>query len=222
MASQAAIYYSGGQSNPADCVRAPVGEWYISQSDCLDGIGEGFQCNPRYINGVWSRYMPYARDSAACDGNLPPDILPQILDSTALIDTEVADYTEKPTLRLNMDGNIGQLQFRTNAGSVNIVWKQSDNVVAQLFNPVEYYYAVAFGPGVARLTINTMNGHATATFPFAGYLAKIQFQITNILPWQDTNPSSTDLSVSERTGKVARFSRKSAAHMQALSTHQLG
>ena len=189
---QSVFHFAGGQSNPTGCVRAPYDEWYVDETECLNNIPDGYQCNPRFINGVWDRYTPYARDSEACHGNLPPDILPQVLDSTSLVDTEIFQYAQNPILSLNTNGLIGELTFDfTNADTgstttVDIQWSQDNNVISTLFNPVSYYYAVPFGTGVARLALNTLNGHATATFPFQGFLAKITFQMTNIMPWQST------------------------------------
>lgn len=202
------FYFSGDQSNPSGCVRAPYDQWYPSQSSCIQGIEEGYVCNPRYINGAWDRFVPYARDTVACNGSLPPDILPQILDSMSLIDTELFQYTKDPQLSLNMNGYIGELTFTfadplsDKEELVSIQWSQSDNLSSTLYNPVAYYYAVPYEDGVARLAINSLNGHATITMPFQGFLGRLQFQMTNIMPWD----SST-----MRAGSSAKFAQAAQA-----------
>ena len=105
-----------------------------------------------------------------------------------LFDTELFVSPINPLLALNEGGFVGALTFTYmmedgSLGSVDLKWSQSDNIVNTLFNPVSYYYAVPYGTGVARLSLNTLNGHATVTLPFMGMLGKLQFQMTNIVPW---------------------------------------
>ena len=225
---QAAFHFSGGQSNPAGCVRAPYDQWYVSQSSCIDGIPDGYQCNPRYINGVWDRYTPYARDTSACTGNLPPDILPQILDSSSLVDTELFVSPINPLLALNEGGFVGALTFTYmmeggTLGSVDLKWSQSDNIVNTLFNPVSYYYAVPYETGVARLSLNTLNGHATVTLPFMGMLGKLQFQMTNIVPWHGGTEQKMAQMEAMATASAAASGRKGAARMmRTMTSPQIG
>lgn len=203
-----------GSATGDGCVRAPYDEWYVSRSECLQQLPDGYQCNPRYINGVWDRYTPYARDTTDCGGPMPADLLPQVLGATSLVDTEIAEYINDVQLSLGYGGNVGELSFSYNDQTnenmpVTMTWNESDNVNDTLFNPVEYVYAVPYGTGIARLTINTINGRATARFPFAGYLAKLVFQITNIQNWQQAPNTSTTNQPrgSARTSTASRMCR---------------
>ncbi|MCH9717016.1 MAG: hypothetical protein K0U52_08030 [Gammaproteobacteria bacterium] len=183
MTPQAAFAMQGGQSNPQGCVRAPYNQWYVTRELCQQDLPTGYQCNPRYINGVWSRYAPFARDTVECGGVLPADLLPQVLLTPSLIDTQSSTYLSNVTLSLNEGGNVGVVRFTSRGKQVTVPFKQENQQQPDLFPPLEYHYAVPFGKGVMRLTINTMNGHATVTFPMGGFPSRIQFQITNILPW---------------------------------------
>ncbi len=184
LSPQAAFAMQGGQSNPEGCVRAPYNDWFVTRDLCQQGLPTGYECNPRYINGVWSRYHPWARDTVECGGVLPADLLPQALLAPSLIDTQTATYVSNVTLALNQGGHVAVLRFTSDGKQVTVPFNQENQQQPDLFPPLEYHYAVPFGTGVMRLTINTMNGHATVTFPMGGYPGLIQFQITNILPWQ--------------------------------------
>jgi len=184
-----ASYYSGCQSNPKGCVRAPYQDWYIRQSDCEADLKPGNECNPRYINGVWDRYSPYAQDSIACGGVLPPDLLNQTLLQPSMINTQSPSYLQNVSLSLNEGGAVGVLRFTTSEGqgkpkSVEVAFSQQHQQKPDLFPVLEYHYAVPYENGIMILAINTMNGHATVTFPMGRFPALIQFQITNIMPWQ--------------------------------------
>ena len=226
---------AGNMGADSGCVRAPYDEWYVDRSDCLQNIPDGLQCNPRYINGVWARYHPYARDSAACGGVLPADVLPQVLDATSIIDTEIATYIDNVQLALSTNGEVGKLRFTYNNSEtgnpqeqVNMTWNEENNVGNTLFNPVEYVYAVPYGTGIARLTINTLNGHATARFPFQNFLAKLQFQITNIQNWRETQrmntatANTTDHTLTQRIQAASRMSRQTGRSLQKMARVQLG
>lgn len=192
LAQPSAQYNAGGQSNPEGCTRAPYADWHVTESDCKSKLKPGQQCNPRYINGVWSRYMPYAADSVACGGPLPPNTLPQILLAPSLIDTQTPEYLHDVSLSLNEGGNVGVMRFHSmdeatgKLKPVVVKFSQKSQVQPNHHSPLEYYYAVPHESGVMRLTINTMNGHATVTFPHGRFPALVQFQITNIMPWQQS------------------------------------
>lgn len=194
-----AFYYAGGQSNPQGCVRAPYDQWYISETDCQKSLPADKQCNPRYINGVWDRYHPWAQDSVSCGGILPPDLLGQTLLTPSLINTQSPLYLQDLSLSLNEGSNVAVLRFGVSdeAGAtkaVKVEFKQQNQVQPDLYPPLEYHYAVPYESGIMVLTINTMNGRVTVTFPLGRFPALVQFQMTNIMPWQQ---NATDLAAGQ-------------------------
>lgn len=55
---------------PAGCVRGQPA--YIGKQECELNKPASETCNPRFINGAWDRFAPYARDTLACGGAEPP------------------------------------------------------------------------------------------------------------------------------------------------------
>jgi hypothetical protein len=186
--------YSYGQAlatDPAGCVRAPYNEWYANQKTCYAGLAPTDECNPRYVNGVWDYYHPFARDSKACGGILPPDILPQILDANAEVQGNLGTDVLSTLLKLNMDGNIGELLLTridpaTNAPrTYSTKFTQMDMITDELFSPLLYRYSKMSPEMGEKVTmdINTSNGYVTLLFEAPeGGPGVLQYVMTNIPP----------------------------------------
>ena len=168
--------------DPAGCTRAPASQWYVTQNDCKTGIGAGMACNPRYINdGAWNMYTPWARDSVACAGILPPGILGQVLTTPSLIDTQSPLQLSDLSVSMGENGHIAVFRFRIDGASKRqeVAFDQS-NQVSTLFTPLQYSYAVQYGQGIMTMQINTMSGQVTLAFPLGNMAAQIEFQLTNV------------------------------------------
>lgn len=173
---------NGGASDPVGCIRGPASQWYVTQSDCKNGLQPGMACNPRYINdGAWDMYTPWARDSVSCAGILPPGILGQVLRTPSLIDTQSPMALTDLSLAMGENGHIAVFRFRIDgaAKQQQVVFNQADQVPT-LFTPLQYSYSVRYGSGIMTLAINTMSGQLTLAFPLGNMAAQVEFQLTNI------------------------------------------
>lgn len=186
--------YSYGQAlttDPPGCERAPYGTWYANEKTCYRDLPATQECNPRYVNGVWDYYHPYARDSKACGGILPPDILPQILDSNSEVQGNLGTDVISTLLKLNMDGNIGELLL-TRIDPVtgmprtySTKFTQMDMITDELFSPLLYRYSKMSPEMGEKVTmdINTSNGYVTLLFEAPeGGPGVLQYVMTNIPP----------------------------------------
>lgn len=183
--------YSYGQSlttDPTGCVRAPFDQWYASQQTCYDQLPETHDCNARYVNGVWDYFTPYARDTKECNGILPPDILPQVLDSNSEVQGNLGTDVVNTVLKLNMNGNIGELFLTKMApGGVPATYRtaftQADMITDELFSPLLYRYS-KLSPEMGEkvtLEINTSNGYVTLLFEAPnGGPGVLQYVMTNV------------------------------------------
>jgi len=188
---------STGASLPTDnpaCVRPPMDQWYTDAAACALNAPADTTCDPRYINGVWTYYMPYAADPMACGGGVPADILPQVLDSTSIVQNNSWYTIDDVMLKLMMNGNIGELTFSTVVEGVphtyDLVFTQNDFIAVDLFAPLITRYSILM-PDLppelnqrAVLEINLTNGYATVLIPMGNGSSIIQFVMTNIVPVQ--------------------------------------
>lgn len=190
-------------SDPAGCVRAPFDQWYINQQECMTGIPGGYTCNPRFINGTYDRYTPSARDSKACGGPLPPDLLPQMLNNPSIVRGQCYYQFGSLSLSVMMGGHIAVLRYTSIVNGKPypnvVVFDQKDQVQNSLYWPMEHHYAVPFeaqpavagtASGIARLTINNLNGHISVSFGMGSTPCTVEWQLTNILPWQPASQAS--------------------------------
>jgi hypothetical protein len=176
--------------DPSACVRAPYDQWYMSAGDCQAGLPADQECNARYINGVWTYYKPYARDSKTCAGILPPDILPQILDGNSMVQGDLGADVLDVTLSLFVNGNIGELRvvkLDQNGAprTYTATFKQSDQIMDELYSPLLYRYSVmapGFNGEKVLLEINTGNGYAKVLFGAGDAPGVASFIMTNIPP----------------------------------------
>lgn len=176
--------------DPQACVRAPYDQWYMSAEECATGVPADQQCNPRYINGVWTYYKPYARDSKSCGGVLPPDVLPQMLDTTSIVQGDLGADVLDIRLNLFINGNIGEFtvvkadetgQPRT----YTAVFTQNDQIQDELYSPLLYRYSViapGFNGEKVVLELNTGNGYAKVLFGAGDAPGVVSFVMTNIPP----------------------------------------
>jgi hypothetical protein len=92
------------------------------------------------------------------------------------------------SLKLMMDGNIGEFHFNTNINgklhTEKVTWTQDNFLQNDLFFPLQMRYSQPYNGGIILLTINQINGHATVSFPMGNGPCIVQFMITSILPWQ--------------------------------------
>ena len=186
--------YSYGQAlttDPPGCVRAPYDTWYASEKTCYRGLPPNQQCNPRYVNGVWDYFHPFARDSRACGGILPPDILPQILDSNSEVQGNLGTDVVNTVLKLNMDGNIGELLLTRidpatgTPRTYSTKFTQLDMITDELFSPLLYRYSKMSPEMGEKVTmdINTSNGYVTLLFEAPeGGPGVLQYVMTNVPP----------------------------------------
>ena len=180
--------------DPAACVRAPMDQFFSTKQNCVENLPPGYECNARYINGVWPYYMAFARDSSSCDGGIPPDILPQMLDSNAIVQNDSWYTLDNVLLKLMMDGHIGQLTFSTNVEGVmhtyDIIFNQQDYIAEDLYAPLIYRYSVLMSDLPPQynqrviLEINLTSGYVTVTMPLGNGSALLKFVMTSILPAQ--------------------------------------
>jgi len=126
-------------------------------------------------------YTPWARDSVACAGILPPGILGQVLRTPSLIDTQSPMALTDLSLAMGENGHIAVFRFRVDGASKQqqVVFNQADQVPT-LFTPLQYSYSVRYGSGIMTLAINTMNGQLTLAFPLGNMAAQVEFQLTNV------------------------------------------
>lgn len=197
--------YSYGQSlttDPPGCVRAPYSQWYSNQKSCYQGLPAAEECNERYVNGVWDYFHPYARDSKACNGILPPDILPQVLDANAEVQGNLGTDVVNTILKLNMDGNIGELlltklDYATGVPrTYSVKFTQSDQITDELFSPLLYRYSKMSAEMGEKVTleINTSNGYVTLLFEAPdGGPGVLQYVMTNIPPIMPQSPAAQAL-----------------------------
>jgi hypothetical protein len=188
-----AYAYQYGQAltvDPSTCVRAPYDQWYMSAAECEAGLPADQQCNARYINGVWTYYKPYARDSKSCGGILPPDILPQILDSNSIVQGDLGADVLDIGLNLFVNNNIAELSVvkldeTGQPRKYTAVFTQNDQIVDELYSPLLYRYSVmapGFNGEKVLLEINTGNGYAKVLFGAGDAPGVVSFVMTNIPP----------------------------------------
>ncbi len=177
-------------TDPSTCSRAPYSQWYMSPQECMAAKTDTTHCNPRYINGVWTYYHPYALDSKACDGILPPDVLPQMLSNTSEVQGNLGSDVVKTSLNLMVNGNIGEFYLvkRSFDGALRTyktVFTQADQIQDELFSPLLYRYSV-ISPELGEkviLELNTSNGYATVLYGAEGNAPGVlQYVMTNIPP----------------------------------------
>jgi hypothetical protein len=160
---------------PSGCVRGVAA--FIGKDECEAGKSSGQVCNPRYINGTWDRFSPYARDSASCGGVEPPNLSPQILNDASLVHTSSWGSLDNLSLVLMMEGHIGTFTYSMDgAPSQSVVFNQPD-LAQELDAPLMYVYSVPHGAGVMRLTLNLTNGRATVTWPVGSGFGNVQYSI---------------------------------------------
>ena len=176
--------------DPSSCQRGAYDSWYMSADLCEQGLSPDQQCNPRFINGVWTYYKPYARDSKSCGGVLPPDILPQILDANSIVQGDLGSEILDIGLNLFVKGNIGEFRVvklddngvpRTHTA----VFPQSSQIQDELYSPLLYRYSVmapGFGGEKVVLELNTGNGYAKVLFGAGDAPGVVSFIMTNIPP----------------------------------------
>ena len=177
-------------ADPSGCVRAPYNQWYMSAEECHAGLGADQQCNARYINGVWTYYKPFARDSKSCGGILPPDILPQVLDAASIVQADLGSDVVDVTLTLFVNGNIGELRVvklddMGTPQTYTAIFKQENQIMDELYSPLLYRYSViapGFNGEKVVLEINTGNGYAKALFGAGGAPGVVSFIMTNVPP----------------------------------------
>lgn len=180
------------RSDPAGCVRAPMDQYYSTEENCMTDLPENMNCNPRYINGSWPYYFPFARDSASCDGGIYPDILPQILDMNSIVQNDSWYTLNNVVLKLMMDAHIGQLSFSVMVDDIlhtyDIVFTQQDFIANDLYTPLIYRYSVPMSDlpvelnQRAILEINLTNGYVNVSFPMGNGSSLLKFVLSSILP----------------------------------------
>ena len=175
---------SAMSTDPAGCVRPPPEEWYVDAATCAMNAPADTTCDPRYINGVWTYYKPYAADPVACAGGLPADILPQVLDSTSIVQNNSWYAIDNVMLTLMMNGTVVDGVQHT----YDLVFTQRDFIAVDLFAPLITRYSILM-PDLppelnqrAVLEINLTNGYATVLLPMGNGSSIIQFVMTNIVP----------------------------------------
>ena len=172
------------------CVRAPFNQYYSTEANCVESAPPNTSCNPRYINGVWPYYMPYAADASNCGGGLPPDILPQILDTNSIVQNDSWYSLDNVVLQLMVNNIIGQLTFTTTVDEVlhsySLIFTQNDMIARDLFAPLIYRYSVLMSdidPALnqrAILEINLSNGYVSVMFPMGNGSSLLKFIMTSI------------------------------------------
>lgn len=160
---------------PAGCVRGAAS--FVSQAECESAKPAGMVCNPRYINGAWDRFHPYARDGATCGGPLPPNITPQLLTDASLVQASGWEALSDMTLSLMQDGHVGSFAYSAGGAAQTVHFNQA-HLVQELDMPLMYVYAVSHGGGVMRLTLNLTNGRAKLSFPLGNGPAVIEYSIS--------------------------------------------
>ena len=161
---------------PAGCSRGTSA--YVSKELCEANKPSSEMCVPRYINGVWDRFHPYARDSVACAGALPPDLLPQTLNDESLVEAAAWEPIGAMSLGL-MNGSIGQFNAVIGGVAVRETFQQSD-LVESLDMPLSFVYSVPHDTGRMILTLNLTSGYASITAPHNGGTIVARWTITNI------------------------------------------
>ena len=131
---------------------------------------------PLKVNGVWDRYTPYARDSAACVGPLPPDLMPQLLNDASLVEASAWDPISDLSLSLMMEGHVGSFTATIAGKSFTENFGQKD-LVQSLETPVIFVYSVPHENGKMLLTLNLSSGYASVTFPHGGGPAVVRYSI---------------------------------------------
>ena len=188
-------YGEGLTTDPAGCVRGAFPDWYTSEASCNTDLPPNTVCNPRYANGVWTYFTPYARDSASCAGQLPPDILPQILEEPALAQGDCWYAMDDMSLALMVNGHIAEFNFTVLVDGApvrqTLIFNQADLLQDDLYAPLLYRYTIPL-PGSqrgerAQLEINLTNGYVTIMLPMGSGPCVIQYVMTNVLPVQTTS-----------------------------------
>ena len=164
---------------PTGCVRAPSTQYYVTKAECESVKPAGRTCVPRFDNGVWDRFHPYAQDTTQCGGAYPPSIMPQLLNDASLVEASCWEPLEDMSLALMMNGSVGKFDF-TVAGNANSVTFSQNNLVQELDMPLMYVYSTPFGDGVMRLSLNLTSGHVTVSFPYGNGPCVVTYAITNI------------------------------------------
>jgi hypothetical protein len=150
----------------------------VSRTECEVNAPFGVVCNPRFINGAWDRFHPYARDSAACGGPLPPNLSPQILNDASLVQASGWESLRDLSLSLMRDGHVGSFTYSAGGGSEQTVTFMQSHLVQELDMPLMYVYAVPHGTGVMRLALNLTNGRAKLSFPLGNGPAVVEYSIS--------------------------------------------
>jgi len=169
----AAIQPKSTAGTPSGCVRGSPD--FTTHTDCMSGKPEGQICVPRYINGAWDRYTPYARDTNTCAGAEPPSIVPQSLNDASLIESHGWKPLSDMGLTLMSNGHIGVLTFRVEGGGVETLTFDQGSLENELDKPLMYVYSVPYGTGRARLSLNLTSGQAIITFPLGNGAATIRY-----------------------------------------------
>lgn len=174
----AAIPTMSSAGTPQGCVRGAPD--FTTHSDCMTGKQSGQICVPRYLNGAWDRYTPYARDTAACTGAKPPDLVPQSLNDASLIESHGWEVMSGMSLSLMQDGHIGVLRFSAGGSAPQTLTFNQGDLENELDQPLMFVYSVPYATGRARLTLNLTSGHASVTFPLGNGFANVRYLISTM------------------------------------------
>ena len=163
---------------PAGCRRAAPAAYHVTKELCEAGKPSGEICVPRFTNGVWDRFSPYARDSAACMGPLPPDLVPQMLNDASLVEASAWEPITDMSLGLMTGGHIGKFDAVIGGVRVSETFGQKD-LIESVDMPLMFTYSVPHMSGRMLLTLNLTSGYAGVTFPHGGPVV-VRYVITNI------------------------------------------
>jgi len=137
-------------------------------------------CNPRYINGTWDRFTPYARDSLTCGGAEPPNVAPQVLGDGSLVEASSWEFLDNLSLGLMMNGKIGSFSYTLAGGPPQTVDFHQKDLVSELDNPLMYVYSTPHSSGVMRLTLNLTSGRARVTWPIENGFGSVQYVLSTV------------------------------------------
>ena len=164
---------------PTGCVRAPSSQYFVTKEACETVKPAGRTCVPRFDNGVWDRFHPYAQDTSQCNGALPPMLMPQVLDDASLVEASCWEPLGDMSLALMRDGGVATFNFNAAGVPHTVTFTQRD-LVQELDMPLMYVYSVPFDSGVMRLSLNLTSGHVTLSFPYGNGPCVITYALTNI------------------------------------------
>lgn len=163
---------------PAGCVRGQPA--YIGKQECELNKPASETCNPRFINGAWDRFAPYARDTLACGGAEPPNLASQILNDASLVQATSWESLSNLSLGLMMEGKVGSFTYSMAGGPSQTVDFYQKDLVQELDKPLMYVYATPHGSGVMRLTLNLTNGRASVSWPIGNGFGNVQYSISTV------------------------------------------